>query len=233
MTVRRWDGSGHRLDQPSSGAARLWWVLTIWSEEALLEGRGGGRGPGGHAQLGQDVLHVPGNGVLAEVQRASDVSVVLAGRDQPQHLDLAMGQHPPRCVPALEQGRRVVRVGGGAEVVEPSPSGVDLNLRALLVAEQPLGRADQQPGGGLLIWQPELPPAAQGTAELLQRGRWTPRGELEKLPKYTAGKINLDNASSLHLSEHTVARHMQNILAKLGVSSRAAATSSALKQGLL
>jgi DNA-binding NarL/FixJ family response regulator len=30
-----------------------------------------------------------------------------------------------------------------------------------------------------------------------------------------------------------VARHMQNILAKLGVSSRAAATSSALKRGLL
>jgi DNA-binding CsgD family transcriptional regulator len=30
-----------------------------------------------------------------------------------------------------------------------------------------------------------------------------------------------------------VARHMQNILAKLGVSSRAAAISSALQQGLL
>src|SRR4029450_3984131 len=68
-TVRRWDGPRHRLDQPSSRAARLWWVLTIWSEEALLEGRGGGRGPGGHAQLGQDVLHVPGHSVLAKVQR--------------------------------------------------------------------------------------------------------------------------------------------------------------------
>jgi DNA-binding NarL/FixJ family response regulator len=45
------------------------------------------------------------------------------------------------------------------------------------------------------------------------------------------GRIEI--AGALHLSEHTVARHMQNVLSKLGVSSRAAATSSALKQGLL
>src|SRR4029453_9851661 len=110
----RWDAPGHRLEQPSSGAARLWWVLTIWSEEALLEGGGGGRGPGGHAQLGQDVLHVPGHGVLADLQRASDLSVVLAGRDQPQHLHLTVGQHPRRRTPTLEQSRRVAHVGGGA-----------------------------------------------------------------------------------------------------------------------
>jgi DNA-binding NarL/FixJ family response regulator len=48
-----------------------------------------------------------------------------------------------------------------------------------------------------------------------------------------AGKHNREIAGTLHLSEHTVARHIQNILAKLGVSSRAAATSSALRQGLL
>ena len=59
------------------------------------------------------------------------------------------------------------------------------------------------------------------------------RAWLEVLRLVAAGKHNRDIAGALHLSEHTVARHMQNILAKLGVSSRAAATSSALRQGLL
>jgi DNA-binding NarL/FixJ family response regulator len=57
--------------------------------------------------------------------------------------------------------------------------------------------------------------------------------EVQVLRLVAAGKNNRAIAGALHLSEHTVARHMQNILAKLGVSSRAAATSSALKQGLL
>ena len=74
-------------------------------------------------------------------------------------------------------------------------------------------------------------------ATLLQRGRASQRmltdREVEVLRLVAAGKHNRDIAGALHLSEHTVARHMQNILAKLGVSSRAAATSSALQQGLL
>jgi DNA-binding NarL/FixJ family response regulator len=57
--------------------------------------------------------------------------------------------------------------------------------------------------------------------------------EVQVLRLVAAGKHNREIAGVLHLSEHTVARHIQNILAKLGVSSRAAATSSALKQGLL
>jgi len=78
---------------------------------------------------------------------------------------------------------------------------------------------------------------ARHAAALLQRGR-APRPvltsrEVEVLRFVAAGRSNREIAGALHLSEHTVARHMQNILAKLGVSSRAAATSSALKQGLL
>ena len=78
---------------------------------------------------------------------------------------------------------------------------------------------------------------ARHAATLLQRGR-APRQvltdrEVQVLRLVADGKHNRDIAGALHLSEHTVARHMQNILAKLGVSSRAAATSSALRQGLL
>jgi DNA-binding NarL/FixJ family response regulator len=78
---------------------------------------------------------------------------------------------------------------------------------------------------------------ARHAATLHQRGRASPRvltdREVQVLRLVAAGKHNRDIAGALHLSEHTVARHMQNILAKLEVSSRAAATSSALRQGLL
>jgi DNA-binding CsgD family transcriptional regulator len=78
---------------------------------------------------------------------------------------------------------------------------------------------------------------ARHAATLLQRGRAPQRvltdREVQVLRLVAAGKHNRDIADALHLSEHTVARHMQNIMAKLGVSSRAAATSAAIQQGLL
>ena len=78
---------------------------------------------------------------------------------------------------------------------------------------------------------------ARHAAALLQQRRASPRvltdRQVQVLGLVAAGKHNRDIAGALHLSEHTVARHMQNVFAKLGVSSRAAATSSALRQGLL
>ena len=78
---------------------------------------------------------------------------------------------------------------------------------------------------------------AHHAAALLQHGRAPQRvltdREVQVLRLVAVGKHNREIAGALHLSEHTVARHVQNILAKLGVSSRAAATSSALRQGLL
>jgi ATP/maltotriose-dependent transcriptional regulator MalT len=56
--------------------------------------------------------------------------------------------------------------------------------------------------------------------------------EAEVLRLVAAGRSNRDIASELVISEHTVARHVQNIFAKLGVSSRSAATAFAFEHGL-
>ena len=48
-----------------------------------------------------------------------------------------------------------------------------------------------------------------------------------------AGKANREIAGELMISEHTVRRHRQNIVVRLGVSSRAAATAFAYQHGLV
>ena len=57
--------------------------------------------------------------------------------------------------------------------------------------------------------------------------------ELEVLRLVAAGKTNRAIAADLVLSEKTVARHVSNIFAKLGVSSRAAATAYAYEHDLV
>ena len=72
-------------------------------------------------------------------------------------------------------------------------------------------------------------------AELAQPGRpasLTAR-ECEVLRLVAAGRTNREIATELVISEHTVARHVQNIFAKLGVPSRAAATAYAYEHGLV
>jgi DNA-binding CsgD family transcriptional regulator len=57
--------------------------------------------------------------------------------------------------------------------------------------------------------------------------------ELEVLKLVAAGKTNREIAAELVVSEHTVARHLQNIFAKLGVSSRTSATAFAFEHELV
>ena len=57
--------------------------------------------------------------------------------------------------------------------------------------------------------------------------------ELEVLRLVASGKSNREIAATLVISEHTVARHVQNIFAKLDVSSRAAAGAFAFEHDLV
>jgi ATP/maltotriose-dependent transcriptional regulator MalT len=57
--------------------------------------------------------------------------------------------------------------------------------------------------------------------------------EREVLGLVAAGKTNREIAAALVISQHTAGRHVENIFAKLGVTSRAAATAYAYENDLL
>ncbi|WP_435970116.1 LuxR C-terminal-related transcriptional regulator [Streptomyces sp. Qhu_M48] len=82
-------------------------------------------------------------------------------------------------------------------------------------------------------------PDARRAAALLSGGsrRRLPGGltarEAEVLRLVASGGTNKDIARTLVISEHTVARHLNNIFAKLGVGSRASATAYAYAHGLV
>jgi DNA-binding NarL/FixJ family response regulator len=105
-------------------------------------------------------------------------------------------------------------------------------VRARLSGTTRRPRSSSRPRGGLyerLGAAPDLaripigPDASHGLSER----------ELEVLRLVASGKSNREIASALVISEHTVARHLQNIYAKLGVASRAAATAFAFEHELV
>ena len=57
--------------------------------------------------------------------------------------------------------------------------------------------------------------------------------ERDVLTHVAAGQTNKEIAEALRISPHTVRRHVEHIFAKLGVTSRAAATAHAYEHGLL
>jgi DNA-binding NarL/FixJ family response regulator len=71
--------------------------------------------------------------------------------------------------------------------------------------------------------RPAAPPGAHGLTDR----------ELQLLRLVAAGKSNREIAAALVISEHTVARHLQNIFTKLGLSSRTAATAFAFEHDLV
>ena len=79
-------------------------------------------------------------------------------------------------------------------------------------------------------------PDVAAVRALLQGPHELPAGltgrEAEVLRLVASGRTNRDIAVELVISEHTVARHLQNIFAKVGVGTRAAATAFAFEHDL-
>jgi DNA-binding CsgD family transcriptional regulator len=79
---------------------------------------------------------------------------------------------------------------------------------------------------------PDLAAATALTAPTVGRAGLTAR-ECEVLRLVASGRTNREIAAELVISEHTVARHLQNMFAKLDLPSRAAATAYAYRHGLV
>ena len=95
-----------------------------------------------------------------------------------------------------------------------------LELRAALAAFERLGAARDAARASDLLGGPAALP-----------GGLTAR-EAEVLRLVASGKTNRDIGVELVISEHTVARHLQNIFGKLGVTSRSAAAAFAYEHDL-
>ncbi|WP_367319259.1 LuxR C-terminal-related transcriptional regulator [Streptomyces sp. HUAS ZL42] len=99
--------------------------------------------------------------------------------------------------------------------------GARMELRAAWQAFEQLGAAPDARRAAALLADARRP----------QPGGLTER-EIQVLRLVAAGRTNRTIAEELVISEHTVARHLNNIFAKLDVSSRAAATAYACTHGL-
>ena len=134
----------------------------------------------GDAELREDVLHVPRNRVLADHEDAGDLSVALAGRDQPQHLQLAWRQAV--CVRGCGFSREGVHTGkirSRAELFERTSRGLQLERERILVAELAAGLPDEHTHASRFVRSLELFPGLRGPAKIRERRRGVARRQLE------------------------------------------------------
>ncbi len=104
-------------------------------------------------------------------------------------------------------------------------------LRAAGTAFERLGATRQAAAARILLQELDHKPHGPiGPAAKL--GRLTPR-EIEVLRLVAQGLSDKESAARLNLSEHTIHRHVGNILTKTGLPSRAAAVAQAARSGLL
>ncbi len=178
--------------------------------------------------------------VLREIEREVGTAPLRAGADLAEGMLAAAGGDHPRARPLLEDAvDRFERTGG---VFEPAQARLELAttlvalgrpdaakheastaLKSLLDlgAEPEAGRARQ-----LLATAASGPEGAPPLAEL------TPR-EREVAALLAEGPTNRQIAARLVVSEHTVHRHVTNILRKLDLPSRTAVAAYAARSGLL
>ncbi len=192
--------------------ARLNWPLAAQMFSGLINPRGSGAEI---AALSRHLRHAAEADVAAaflELELTADVRPYLPGVTAP-----ALVLH--------RRGDRTVPIGHGRELASLLPSARFVALSGdshlpWLDEQRDLRRAL----AGFL--EDAVPLEANGDSPLTRR-------ETEVLRLVAAGLSNNEIASSLVLSEHTVHRHVANILRRLGQSSRAAAAAQATRAGLI
>jgi DNA-binding CsgD family transcriptional regulator len=178
------------------------------------------------AGAGADELHALA-GALGSTQlhalAAGARGAVLLAKDEPgaglPHLRRAWSAWRAMDAP-YEAARIRVLIGAACRAMGDS-DGANLDLDAARLAFEALGATlDAGRVDRLLAERAELAHCLTGR-------------ELEVLALVAKGQTNREIATALVLSEHTVARHVQNIFAKLGVRSRTEVSSYAYQHGLV
>jgi LuxR family transcriptional regulator, maltose regulon positive regulatory protein len=186
-----------------------------------------------HALAGRADDAVVAAGELAEIgEQARTDPLRGAARHAEGHARVAAGDHEA----AREAFEDAVELLGRAQLpFETARARVDLavTLRALARDEAACTELERAREAF-----DELGASAEARRALTLLSARSDRGGLsarehEVLTLVAAGRTNREIAAQLVLSEHTVHRHMANILAKLGTSSRAAAVARAQERGLL
>jgi DNA-binding NarL/FixJ family response regulator len=123
-----------------------------------------------------------------------------------------------------DSDRRRLRAALGDEAFEAEYAmGRCLGPADVLATLEPQMPADR---GGGLVSEPDAAAPAGAASVLTAR-------ELDVLKLVAQGLSNTDIAQRLVLSDHTVHRHLANIMRKLGLSSRAAAAAWGVRTGLV
>ena len=160
-------------------------------------------------------------------RRAAEADVAAAYLDLDLTADLRTVV-PTLTMPALvlhRRGDRVVPIGRGRELASLLPDARFVPLGG--DAHVPWRDDQRELMRALAGFLADATPAmASGDSPLTRR-------ETEVLRLVASGLSNRDIAASLVLSEHTVHRHVANILRKLAQSSRAAAAAYAIRLDLI
>jgi DNA-binding NarL/FixJ family response regulator len=168
---------------------------------------------------------------IADAAGTAPLHAIAAGADG--LVRLASGDLPGAAERLLEATRTFDRLGLPYEAARARIA----YARALLAAGDATGATIELDAASAQLQRLGAAPDLDAIERLRSDdGQSLPAGltarEAEVLRFVAAGKTNRDIAVELVISEHTVARHLQNIFAKLHVSSRAAATAFAFEHGL-
>ena len=193
------------------------------TDELAARSADAGRAALCHMESGDDIA------ALSRYQRHSANAEVAAAFLELDLISDSRAFLPKLTMPALvlhRRGDRTVPLGRGRELAAPPPERPLRDARGRF-APSPPGRPARAPAGAGRF------PRRCGSRRPSNGDSPLSRRETDVLRLVASGLSNREIASSLVLSEHTVHRHVANILRKLEPSSRAAAAAQATRAGFI
>jgi hypothetical protein len=150
---------------------------TPGSEEIVLGREDARRGSRRDAKLHEDVLDVPGDGSLADHERACNLAIAPAAGDQTEHLELARGEAVLASSPLPGERVEPREVGRRSQPEERVASGVQLERSRIAISELRAGVRDEDACAGGVVGRVQVLPRLPSAAKRRQRGSWVTLGQ--------------------------------------------------------